>query len=153
MTIGPTLEAFAHNNKITQAEFNSLYVLSLDSPIYRPLVDGKRRFLLAELLLDSGFSADLRDLSLRNLDLRYAEFGGIQLDGADLRGAICNHADLTGVPCLSIKTSGLTKFYKAKLTDAQLLRLQATPKQEAPSQEVSEFPSTFGAELDLSPGV
>ena len=124
------LEAFAHNNKITQAEFNILYVVSLDSPVYRPSIDGERRFLLSNLLLDSGFSADLRNISLRNLDLRYADFGGIQLDGADLRGAICNYANFSGVPCLSVRTNGLTKFYKAKLTDVQLLRLQVTPVQK-----------------------
>lgn len=117
----------ANSKKITQAEFNQLYLHSLDDPVYRPLVDGKRHFRLAQLLKDFDFALDLSGLNLRNLNFRYADFEGVCLDDVDLGGSICTHADFTGVSCLSVRADGNTKFYGAKLTDAQLLQLQADP--------------------------
>jgi len=122
-----SLRTSAKNNKITQAEFDQLYVNSLDSKTYRPVVEGERHFYLAKLLSDHSYSLDLTDLSLRNLDFTYADFTGVRLDGADLSGSRCNYATFTGVSCCNIIADENTKFYGVKLTDLQLSQLRSEP--------------------------
>ncbi|OGT30698.1 MAG: hypothetical protein A3E87_06990 [Gammaproteobacteria bacterium RIFCSPHIGHO2_12_FULL_35_23] len=121
------VRASANNNKITQAEFDELYLASIDNPIYRPILDNVRHFRLANLLIDHGFSLDLSGLNLRNRNFKNADFMGIKLEGADLSGSVCDYVDFTGVSCLNIKADGNTKLFKAKLTEAQLLQLHAEP--------------------------
>jgi|GEM_PF-1453708 hypothetical protein len=109
--------------KITQTEFDFLYITTLDSPVYRPIIDGVPHFHLAQLLQDQGYAPNLASLSLRNKNFRHTDFSNIHLEHADLSGAICNHADFSNVSCLNIKADDNTQLYNAKLTDVQLLQV------------------------------
>ena len=139
--------ASANNNKITQAEFDELYLASVDDSVYRPIINNERCFKLAALLSDHGYTLDLSRLNLRNRNFKRADFSGIHLDGADLSGSVCDYADFTGVSCLNIKADGNTKLYKAKLTEAQLLQLHAEPRREvacAVEDDVANLDDSFG---------
>lgn len=118
-----------HNNKISQAEFYTLYLQSLDDAEYRPTVNDEQHFHLAKLLIDRGYEPDLSGLNLRNLDFTRADFTALDLQHTDFRGAILNHADFRGATNVQIIMDTSTKFYGAQLTAAQLLEFQAAINQ------------------------
>jgi uncharacterized protein YjbI with pentapeptide repeats len=112
--------------KITQAEFNFLYVSTLDDPIYRPALEDAQHFYLKQLLSDHGCFPDLTGLCLRNLNLRYADFSGLNLTGTDLSGSVCHYANFSDAICDDVLTDDYTRFYHSILTEAQLLQMRSS---------------------------
>jgi hypothetical protein len=114
--------------KITQREFDALYLAGLDDARFHPVIASTRGFLVGSWLIHHGFLPDLSHLSLRNLNFRYADLENLVLNQTDVAGTVFSFADFTHVASLDLMPDQNTQFFQASFTPSQVERLPKITK-------------------------